>query len=155
MIDEIIEESNINRIRLQGFQLVNDKEVSLLRVKEENFLEKKSYIRNMLIMIGNEIITTNYADTRLLLSEFKLFDRGNKQNKYTSLEKFEGNINLKIKLANTTVYISKAEALTIVDIYNESKLGISMNRIIEKEFRFTAEELTIKLQNSKFLDLEL
>ena len=126
----------------------------LLRAKEEDFLEKKSYLRTILFMINNEIITTNYADTRLLLSEFKLFDRGNKQNKYTTLEKFEGDINLKIKLTNSTIYISKAEALTIVEMYNESKLGISMNRIIEKEYRFSAEELTIKLQNSKFLDLE-
>ncbi len=154
MIDEIIEESDINRIRLQGFSLVNDKPIMLLRAKEEDFLEKKSYLRTILFMINNEIITTNYADTRLLLSEFKLFDRGNKQNKYTTLEKFEGDINLKIKLTNSTIYISKAEALTIVEMYNESKLGISMNRIIEKEYRFSAEELTIKLQNSKFLDLE-
>ena len=152
MIDEIITEVLPNNVTLFAVSLVNDKNLWLIRAKELDIVNKKSYVRSLLIMVGNELITTNYADTKLLLAEIKLFDKGNKQNKYTTLEKFDGDINLKLHMTNAHIYISKAEAHTISDIYFESRSGVSMARILEYELKFTAETLTRLLHKSKLLD---
>jgi len=152
MIDEIITEVLPNNVTLFTIPLVNDKNIWLIRAKELDIVNDKSYVRSLLIMVENELITTNYADTRLFLAEIKLFDRGNKQNKYTTLEKFEGDINLKLHLSNGHTYISKAEAHTISDIYHDSKSGVNMARILEFELIYTAETLTRLLHKSKLLD---
>lgn len=152
MIDEITTETIDNNIKLNAFALVNDKNFMLIRAKEQDESNSKSYVRCLLLMVGNELITTNYADTRLLLSEIKLFEKGNKQNKYTTIERKDGDINLKLKLMNSHIYISKAEAMAITDIYNESKVGISMSRMLEYELKFTPETLTRELNRAKLLE---
>jgi hypothetical protein len=152
MYDEIIPETLPENVKLEAIVLIYDKKIVLIRAKELDIGNKKNYARSLLIMIKDELITTNYADTKLLLSELKLFDRGNKQNKFTTLEKKDGDINLKLTLSNSHIYISKAEALTICGIYEESKIGISIQRLMVKELKFTADSLTSYLHESKLLD---
>lgn len=152
MYDEITKETLPQNVSLKIFALINDKNIYLIRAKEDDYTLNKGYIRSLLIMVRNELVTTNYADTKLLLSEIKLFERGNKQNKYTTVEKFDGDVNLKLHLTDGYIYISKAEALSITDIYSESKIGVSMARILEHELMFTPETLTMHLHNSKQLD---
>jgi len=153
MYDEIITETLPENITLSVIPLVYDKFIALVRAKEYDEENKKSYVRSLLIMIENELITTNYADTKLLLAELKLFDKGNAQNKFTSLEKINGDVNLKLKLSDDYIYISKAEAFTISGIYEESKIGVSMQRIIESELKFTPEILAKLLYDNKLLDM--
>jgi len=152
MYDEIITEALPENITLEVIALIRDKQIALIRAKELDIGNKKSYARSLLIMVKDELLTTNYADTKLLLTELKLFDRGNKQNKFTTLEKKDGDINLKLNLSNSHIYISKAEALTISGIYEESKIGVSIQRLMVEELKFTAESLTSYLHHSKLLD---
>jgi len=152
MYDEIIPETLPENVTLEVIALIRDKNIALIRAKELDAVKKKSYARSLLIMINNELITTNYADTKLLLAELKLFNRGNKQNKFTTIETKDGDINLKLKLSNSHIYISKAEAFTISGIYEESKIGISVQRLIVEELKFTAGSLTSYLHSSKLLD---
>ncbi len=153
MFDQLIIESqtSTNQIKLKPIRLINDKQIYFIRVKEEDYVNQKSYLLGLMVMVGNELITTNYADTKLLLSEIKLFDRGNKQNTFTSLEKFDNDINLKLNLHKSHIYISKAEALTITSMFDESKQGVSMQRIIENEFVMTPSVLTKLLDNTGLL----
>ncbi len=152
MIDEIILDTVPENVELKPIILVNAKNIVLFRAKELDIINKKSYVRSLLFMVGNELITTNYPDTKLLFAEIKLFEKGNKQNSFTTLEKFEGDTNLKLKLTNGHIYISKAEALAITEMYHESKQGINLQRLHEAELKFSPELLTQLLYKSGFLD---
>ena len=152
MIDEIILNTVPENVDLKPIAMIHKKQIFLFRAKELDATNKKSYVRSLLLMVGNELITTNYADTKLLLAELKLFEKGNKQNTFTSLEKFEGDTNLKLKLTNGHIYISKAEALTISEIYHESKQGVNLQRLLEAELKFYPELLTQMLYESGFLN---
>lgn len=152
MIDEEIKSAVIGNIHPVSIDLVIDKRIYLIRAKEVEKYERKVYIRSLLILVGNELITTNYADTKLLLAEIKLFDKGNKQNKYTVLEKKDGDINLRLQLSEGHVYISKAEAHTISEIYRESMHGMSTQRLLESEIKFSLPELAQFLNMDGFLE---
>lgn len=87
MIDEEIEAVKMHNVSLVCIDLIIDKEIYLIRAKEAKQSENRAFIRSLMFVVKNELVTTNYADTKLLLSEIKLFERGNEQNKYTTLEK--------------------------------------------------------------------
>ena len=124
-------------------QVLNyDRKMVLVRAIEVDEVDNKSYLRTLMLLVENEFITTNYPDTKLLLSELKLFNQGNKQNKYTSLEQKDGDINLKLKLSDSVIYISKVEAHAITEIYHESKVGTSMKKLFDGEYRPELSVLT-------------
>ncbi|MDQ1340641.1 MAG: hypothetical protein QG567_1799 [Campylobacterota bacterium] len=152
MIDEILMDVIPENVKLVPIVLVRDKQIFLIRGREEDLQNKRSYVRTYLIMVGNEVITSNYADTKLLISEIKLFDKGNKQNKFTVVEKFDGDINLRLKLSKGHIYITRAEALAILDIYYDSKSGVGTQRILEFELKFTRQLLVKLLSDSGLLD---
>ncbi len=152
MIDEILMDVIPENVKLVPIVLVHDKHIFLIRGREEDLQNKRSYVRTYLIMVGNEVVTSNYADTKLLISELKLFDKGNKQNKFTVVEKFDGDINLRLKLSKGHIYITRAEALAILDIYYDSKSGVGTQRILEFELKFTRELLVKLLSNSGLLN---
>ena len=62
-----------------------DKEIYLIHTFEENLEAKKKYIRNELILIRNEILTSTFSDTVHFMEELNLFDIGNSQNKYLDI----------------------------------------------------------------------
>jgi len=152
MNDQIILKTVPENVELKPIILVNAKKIVLFRAKELDLANNKTYVRSLLFMVGNELITTNYPDTKLLFAEIKLFEKGNKQNSFTTLEKYDGSINLKLKLTKGHIYITKAEALTISEIYNESKYGVSLQRLLESELKFSPELLTQLLYKSGFLN---
>ena len=124
-------------------QVLNyDKKMVLLRLIEVDKVDKKSYLRTLMMIIDNELVTTNYPDTRLLIAELKLFNQGNKQNKYTAIQQKDGDTNLKLQLTNRAIYISKAEAYAIADIYHESKSGTNMMKLFEGEYKPEPSVLT-------------
>lgn len=53
-----------------------DKEIYLLHIFEEDKVAKK-YIRNELILIKNQILTSTFSDTIHFVEELNLFDFGN------------------------------------------------------------------------------
>jgi len=152
MIDEEIENAKMYNVSLVSIDLILDKQIYLIRAKEAKKSENRAFIRSLMFVVKNELITTNYADTKLLLTEIKLFEKGNKQNKYTTIEKQNGNINLRLQLREGHIYISKAEALTISEIYRESMTGMSTQRIVESEIKFTLQELAQLLNRDGFLE---
>lgn len=123
-------------------KVINNKNIYIVKIKQEVVRRDKKFISNIFVMAGNELITTNYADTRQLMTELKLFERGNKQNTFTKIEKFEGNINLKLQLYNSSIYIFKSEAETIVQAYFDLIRGINMEALADNEFKFTPDILT-------------
>ena len=155
MNDEMIEEALPENISLRAIPLILDKKIYLIRAKEDDYFSRKSYLRSLLVSVRDELVTTNYADTRLLLSEIKLFDKGNKQNKFTEIVQKDGDRNLKLSLTNGHIYISKAEAMTITSIYEESKIGVSLQRLLEQEIHFTPQFIAKLLIDGNFLKKEL
>ena len=138
-------------ISFESIQVINNKNIYIIKIKQEVFRIDKKFISNIFFMVGNELVTTNLADTRQLLTELKLFERGNKQNTFTSIEKFEGTINLKLQLNSSYIYIFKSEAETIVQVYHDILRGISIDTLTDREFQFTPDILTRLLASARIL----
>jgi hypothetical protein len=151
MMDEKVQQAKPEYLEPLPNFLLRDKNIILIKIKET--IQKKSYLRNLLVFVKNELVTTNYADTCLFMEELKLFNLGNEQNKYFNLKEKNSVKNLKLELLDKThIYISKSEAAAIYKMYNESKLGLSMVYIMDYEYEFTPEMLADFLFQYKLLD---
>jgi len=152
MLDEQITKTVPSNVDLIEIPVIRNKKICFIRAKERVDADKKSYLRSILIMVGDELITTNFADTVVFLAEIQKFERGNKQNFYTSIEQHNGNINLKLKLTSVNVYISSVEALAITTMHKHALQGMSLIRIIEDELMLTAETIALYLHKNKMLE---
>jgi len=152
MLDEQITKTIPSNVSLIEIPVIRNKEICFIRAKERVDVDKKNYLRSILIMVGNELITTNFADTVVLLAEIQKFEHGNKQNFYTSVERHDGDVNLKLELTNGHIYISTVEALAIINMYKHSFQGVSLIRIIEEELVLTAEMIAGYLNENKMLN---
>ena len=74
-----------------------DKEIHLLHIFEEDHSAKKKFIRNELVLVGNQILTSTFSDTVHFMEELNLFDIGNNQNKYLDVTEYQSTKNLKLK----------------------------------------------------------
>lgn len=129
-----------------------DKEIYLLHIFEENHELKKKYIRNELILVSNQILTSTFSDTVHFMEELFLFDIGNDQNKYLSITEYKSTKNLKLKYeGDVDVFIAKSEARAMYKIFNLAFMGYSVSVVLEKEFRFTPQLLTKLLYEHQLL----
>lgn len=120
-----------------------DKEIYLLHIFEEDQSVKKKFIRNELVLIGNQILTSTFSDTVHFMEELNLFDIGNNQNKYLDVTEYQSTKNLKLKHnGDENIFISRSEAKAMYKIFNLAFLGYSVATVLEKEFRFTPQLLT-------------
>ena len=140
-------------LRIIPVALNLDKEIYLLHIfEEENTLNKK-YIRNELILVKNQILTSTFCDTVHFMEELNLFDIGNNQNKYLDITEYQSTKNLKLKHnGDGNIFISKSEAKAMYKIFNLAFLGYSVATVLEKEFKFTPQDLTKLLHHHNFLD---
>ena len=152
MLDQQIFKTIPGNVSLIEIPVIRNKKICFIRAKEKVDADKRSYLRSILIIIGDELITTNFADTVVLLAEIQKFERGNKQNFYTSVERHDGDVNLKLKLTNGHIYISTVEALAIINMYKLSLQGVSLTRIIEEELMLTPEMIAMYLSENKMLN---
>lgn len=132
-----------------------DKEIYLLHIFEENYEIKKKYIRNELILVGDQILTSTFSDTVHFIEELNLFDIGNNQNKYLEVTEHKSAKNLKLKHnGNENIFISKSEAKAMNKIFNLAFSGYSVASVLEKEFRLTPQHLTQLLHHNNMLSLK-
>ena len=130
-----------------------DKDIYLLHVFEEDNTLKKKYIRNELVLIKNQILTSTFSDTVHFMEELNLFDVGNNQNKYLDIAEYQNTKNLKLKHnGDGNIFISRSEAKAMYKIFNLAFLGYSVATVLEKEYRFTPQDLTKLLHHHNFLD---
>ena len=129
-----------------------DKDIYLLHVFEEDNTLKKKYIRNELVLIKNQILTSTFSDTVHFMEELALFDTGNDQNKYLAVAEHQKIKNLKLKNINDNIFISKSEAKAMNRLFNMALMGYSLSVVLEKEYRFTPQDLTKLLHHHNFLD---
>ena len=118
-----------------------DKRIHLIHVFEENMSSNKKYIRNELILVNNQILTSTFSDTVHFMEELSLFDTGNDQNKYLAVAEHQKIKNLKLKNVNDNIFVSKSEARAIYRLFNMALMGYSLSVVLEKEFRFTPSNL--------------
>ena len=129
-----------------------DKEIYLLHIFEEDYSAKKKFIRNELILIGNQILTSTFSDTVHFVEELNLFDIGNNQNKYLDITEYQSTKNLKLKnISDKNIFISKSEAKAMYKIFNLAFLGYSVATVLEREFKLTPQILTQLLHKFNFL----
>ena len=129
-----------------------DKEIYLLHIFEEDKVAKKKYIRNELILIKNQILTSTFSDTIHFVEELNLFDFGNCQNKYLDVSEYQSTKNLKLKCnGDQNIFISKSEAKAMNRIFNLAFIGYSVATVLEKEFRFTPQFLAKLLHENQLL----
>jgi hypothetical protein len=129
-----------------------DKEIYLLSIYEENIHVKKKFIRNELILIGNQILTSTFSDTIHFMEEINLFDVGNSQNKYLDVTEYKNTKNLKLKLnGEENIFLSKSEAKAMYKIFNLAFIGYSVASVLEREFKFTPQLLTKFLHQNQLL----
>ena len=129
-----------------------DKKISLIHVFEEDSVLNKKYIRNELILVNNQILTSTFSDTVHFMEELSLFDTGNDQNKYLAVAEHQKIKNLKLKNIDDNIFISKSEARAMYRLFNIALMGYSLSVVLEKEFRFTPQNLTKLLHSYNFLD---
>ncbi len=157
-MDELIKKDHINRPEPTVVYLHNKKQISLVRAFEIDAKKDKKYMRNVLFIVENEVITDNFADTILLKEELKLFDNGDEQNTFFRVVQRELNgkkvTSLEFALdGGEKIYISKSEAKAIVDIWNMAMQGYSFARILEHENTQTLETWTDIIHQSGLLKL--
>ncbi len=154
MIDELIKPVIQENIELIQVQVIRNKEISFILAKERDNIDKKNYLRSFLILIGDELVTTNYADTVVLLAEIQKFERTGRKEKnfYTEVRQDNGQLGLQLALTNGHIYITPAEALAISIMHTKSMKGLSENRIIEDELILTAEMIATYLHKNKMLN---
>lgn len=157
-MDELIKRDETNMPEPTVVALNNHMEIGILRGFEIDVKNNKKYMRNVLFMVGNEVITDNFADTILLKEELKLFDKGDEQNTFFKVVQRELNskkvTSLELSLDDgKKIYISKSEAKAIVDIWNMSMQGYSFARILEYENMQTLESWTDIIHQSGLLKL--
>jgi hypothetical protein len=129
-----------------------DKEIHLLHIFEEDHSMKKKFIRNELVLVSNQILTSTFSDTVHFMEELNLFDIGNNQNKYLNITEYQSTKNLKLKHnGDENIFISKSEAKAMYKIFNLAFLGYSVAAVLEKEFRFTPQLLTKVLHENRLL----
>lgn len=129
-----------------------DKEIHLLHIFEEDHSTKKKFIRNELVLVGNQILTSTFSDTVHFMEELNLFDIGNNQNKYLDVTEYQSTKNLKLKHnGDENIFISKSEAKAMYKIFNLAFLGYSNATVLEKEFRFTPQLLAKILHDNQLL----
>lgn len=153
MIDELTQNTTVHNVVLTKVALNLDKQIYLIRAFEHDFEHERKYLRSAGFLVQNELLTTTFADTIHFLEELNLFDGGNDQNKYLTIAEHKSTKNLKLKLTDHTVFISKSEAKAIYRLFNMSLLGYSMTRVLEFEYRFTPESLTMALFQNAYLSL--
>ena len=129
-----------------------DKNIYLLHIFEEDDTLNKKFIRNELVLIKNQILTSTFSDTVHFMEELALFDTGNDQNKYLAVAEHQKIKNLKLKNINDNIFISKSEAKTMNRLFNMALMGYSLSVVLEKEYRFTPQDLTKLLHHHNFLD---
>lgn len=129
-----------------------DKQIYLLHIFEEDHSVNKKYIRNELVLVGNQILTSTFSDTVHFMEELNLFDFGNSQNKYLDITEYKSTKNLKLKHNGIeNIFISKSEAKAMYKLFNLAFIGYSVSTVLEKEFRFTPQHLTELLYENKLL----
>lgn len=130
-----------------------DNKMYLLQVFEEDFEEKKKYIRNQLVLVANHLLTSRFSDTVHFMEEIKLFDYGNDQNKYLDIREYKSTKNLKLKYSgDENIFISKSEASAMVKLFNLSFKGRSEVTLLDNEFVFSPQMLAKTLQQNKLLE---
>jgi len=139
-------------LKLVPVALNLDSHIYLLHIFEENKKTHKKYIRNELIIVGNEILTSTFCDTVHFMEEINLFDTGNNQNTYLDITEYKNTKNLKLKYnGNKNIFISKSQAKAMYKIFNLSFKGYSVATLLEKEFRFTPQNLSNLLHKTNLL----
>ena len=148
----IYDESGVE-LKIIKVDLNLDKNISLLHVFEENYELNKKFIRNELVIVENEILTSTFSDTIHFMEELSLFDFGNNQNKYLDITEYKKIRNLKlIHNEEKNIFISRSEAKAMYKIFNLAFLGYSVASVLEKEFKFTPQILSKVLHKNKLLE---
>jgi hypothetical protein len=126
--------------------------MSIYKFYEENHEIKKKYLRGIIIIVHNFVLTTKFNELVHFMEELNLFDYGNEQNQYLSIADYKNTKNLKLKYkGKTPVYFSKSSAKAIYKIFHLSLLGNSLNTILENEFDFTPFVISKILLTHKLL----
>lgn len=152
--DEIYKLSNYENTIFRAIliDLSIDKNMCLIQLFDENINNKKKYLRGLLILIDDYILTSRYADTVHFMEELKLFDVGNDHNKYLDIKEYKNTKNLKLKWINDKdIFISKAEAKAIYKIYDLSFKGYSTSVLLEDEFKLSSQQIIKILHENKLL----
>lgn len=155
-MDELTARNENFDIILTKVGLNLDKEIYLLRAFEEDQIAKKKYLRTAGILVGDELLTSTFADTTHFMEELNLFDFGNSQNKYFAVTEYKNTKNLKLIIDEDKemyVFISKSEAKTMYKLFNMSLIGYSLARVLEFEYRFTPQSISSALHHHDYLSL--
>lgn len=140
-------------IYMSSIPLCIDKKINLVRILEKVIDNKreKTMIRQICIAVENVLLTSRIADTSHFITEIKLAETGNKQNKYVDVTEYKSVKNLVLKhklLADNKIFISKAEAMSIVDLYNKSFIGYSSSQFLESEMTIDPKQFTLLIKDN-------
>ena len=145
----IMDENDVELIIVK-IALNLNKEIYLIHIYKNDEKNRKSVI-NELIFVKNQILTSTYLDTCQFFAELSLYDTRPGQNEYFTFSDKQNVKNLKLSKVKENIYVTKAEAKAMNDIY---KLTYNRNGVIDSsatEFRFSHQSLTKLLRKINFL----
>lgn len=155
-MDENIDKFDGNDIVISTVILNHDKDIKLLRGFEIDEKSNNRYMRNVVIMIENEFVTSMTADTLILQEELAMFNIGDSQNKY--FYPISRTINKEVLHSleftfddGRKIYITKSQARAMVKLWNMSLQKYSFARLLEFEQEQSLETWTIALERNGYL----
>ena len=157
-MDEMIESYNGNKIVISEVSLNNDKHIKLLRGFEVDKKAKQKYMRNVVVMVEDEFITSNMADSMIFKEELVLFNLGDKQNKYlfpssrTIEQKKANSLDLKLR-DGKVIHITRSEARAMIELWKMAFKTYTFSRLLEFEKEQTLETWTVALEANGYLQL--
>lgn len=116
------------KLAFQYIALSDTKNVTLVHIFD---YQNQKQLVSTVIMCENELITSTHIQTMQFIEEMSMFESGNDQNRYFSVEQQKTIKNLKLK--DTNIYFSKSEARVIYKAYNQSLSGYSFVRLFAHE----------------------
>lgn len=177
-MDEVIYPVDIRaKLKVTHVTLNTRTKMKLLRVFEPDANNpKKRYIRNVIIMFDNEIVSDVLADINQLREEIMSFDQGDKLNHFFQISQINEN-NKKISknsvsadigiikesekkviktlsyelLSGEIIYLSKSECRGIIRSWNMAYEGFTFSRLSEHPLELSLYSLSDLLQENGYI----
>lgn len=112
--------------------------------------QKKCRLRSLEISVGDTLYTDNNECTKNFINELYLFDKIDKNNYFFEPVQKDSVTSLKLKSSENDIYIKKAEAKTICDIYYEIIRSFDLKYMHDEEIALTREGLNYYLNLSPY-----
>ena len=137
----------MTKLSLEYITLSDTKNVVLVLISN---YDNTKQLASTVVTVDDELITFSHIQTMQFIEELNLFENGNKQNRYFSIELHNSIKNLKLNAKN--IYFSKSESRVIYKAYNQTLIGHSLSGLFAQENRLVKIETMKNVFKNRWSD---